>query len=247
MSSALTRVSVLSADRGRHAPLLDYLARTGLDVTDGLGGDVILVLGADGLSEATEDALLSAAAPVLVIGPTMSTAITDAAGLVPGPLTPPHEIRLRPGAAAGDVAARMGGDVLVADRLPVQDKVADDVEVLLTANVAFTDHPVATWRPSTGVGLLTVGSTASTYADPRWQRLVHRLLRRLSGQVEAAPVRIGILGYGAIGHEHSAAIAQTPGLELVAVADPNPLRVAAATELAPSIRGHASADELLAD
>jgi predicted dehydrogenase len=76
---------------------------------------------------------------------------------------------------------------------------------------------------------------------------VHRLLRHVTGQVEAAPVRVGILGYGAIGHEHNAAIAQTPGLELVAVCDPNPLRVAAAQELAPSVRGHATAEDLLAD
>src|SRR4051812_40039188 len=242
MSHALTRVSVLSADRGRHAPLLDYLARTGLDVTDGLGGDVVLVLGADELSEATEDALLSAAAPVLVIGPTMSTAITDGAGLVPGPLTPPHEIRLRPGTAAGDVVARMGGDVLVSDRLPLQDKVADDVEVLLTANVAFTDHPVATWRPATGIGVLTVGSTASTYSDPAWQRLVHRVVRRIAGLTDGVPVGVGILGYGAIGHEHNAAIACTDGLELRAVCDTDPARVQVARELAPDVR---AVDDLL--
>jgi predicted dehydrogenase len=247
MTRALTRVAVVTADPALSAPLLDYLARAGWDVADGLDGDVVLVLGAADLSDELEDRLLSLDVPVLVIGPTMSTAVTDRAGLVPGTLTPLHETRVRPGADAGEVAVRLGGDLILAEAWPLQDKVADDVEVLLTANVAYADHPVATWRPTTGLGLLTVGSTASTYADPRWQRLVHRLLRRLSGQVDNAAVRIGILGYGAIGHEHSAAIAQTPGLELVAVADPNPLRVDAARELAPLVRGHASAEELLAD
>jgi hypothetical protein len=155
---------------------------------------VLLVLGAADLDEAVEDALHASPKPTLVVGPTMSTAVTDAAGLVPGALTPVHEIRVRPGPDARDVAARMGGDLLVTDRWPVQDKVADDVEVLLTANVGYTDHPVATWRPSTGLGLLTVGSTHATYGDAAWQRLVHRLLLRITGHTDGPPVRVGLLG-----------------------------------------------------
>jgi predicted dehydrogenase len=242
MTAALTRVCVLSSDPALHAPLLDYLARTGLAIGTGLDGDVVLVLGPEGLSDATEDALLGLDVPVLVVGPTMSTAVTDAAGLVPGRLTPQHEIRVRPGPAAGEVCARLGGDLLLTDRWPVQEKVADDVEVLLTANTGFTDHAVGSWRPATGIGVLTVGSTPSTYADPAWQRLVHRVLRRVAGVVDGPPVRVGILGYGAIGHEHSAAIADTEGLELTAVCDPDPLRVEAARELVPDVR---AVDDLL--
>jgi predicted dehydrogenase len=242
MTRALTRVSVVAGDVGRQAPLLDYLARTGLSVVEELDGDVVLVLGADRLSDASEDRLLSMSVPVLVVGPTMSTALTDAVGLVPGDLTPFHEIRVRPGPAAADVAARLGGELVVIDRLPVQDKVADDVEVLLTATVHSRAHPVASWRPSTGLAVLTVGSTEATYADPAWQRVVHRILRRIVGETDGPSVRIGMLGYGAIGDEHSAAIAQTDGLELRAVCDPNPLRVAAARELAPAIR---AVDDLL--
>src|SRR5947209_11344283 len=135
MPRALTRVRVLSAEPDLHAPLLDYLSRAG--ITFGADADAVLVLGAGALPESLEDELLAGTTPVLVVGPTMSTAITDAAGLVPGRLTPLHEIRVRPGADADDVASRMGGDLLVTDRWPVQDKVADDVEVLLTANLAF--------------------------------------------------------------------------------------------------------------
>jgi predicted dehydrogenase len=181
---------------------------------------------------------------VLVVGPTMSSALTDAAGLVLGQLTPLHEIRVRPGPDAGDVAARMAGDLLVRDRWPVQDKVADDVDVLLTANVGFADHAVATWRAGTGVGVLTVGSTDETYGDPAWQRIVHRLLLRIAGHADGPPVRVGLLGYGAIGHEHSRAIRRTEGLELSAVCDPDPSRVAVARELAPDVR---SVTDLLTD
>ena len=241
-------LSVLSADPARDAPLVDYLRRAGWAVeTDAVDADVVLVLDPSGLDNEAEDALLAAGRPVLLVGPMMSTALTDAAGLLPSGLTPAHETRVRPGPDAGDVAARLGGDLLVHEAWPLQDKVADDVEVLLTANVAFTDHAVATWRSSRDLGVLTVGSTAQTLADPLWQRVVHRLLRKAVGAADGAPVRVGILGYGAIGHEHNAAIARTLGLELTAVCDPNPLRVEAARELAPGVRGHATGERLLAD
>jgi predicted dehydrogenase len=46
-------------------------------------------------------------------------------------------------------------------------------------------------------------------------------------------MRVGLLAYGAIGHEHNLAVQATSGLSLAAVADTNPDRVSAALELAP--------------
>ncbi len=46
-------------------------------------------------------------------------------------------------------------------------------------------------------------------------------------------MRVGLLAYGAIGHEHNRAVQATDGLELTAVCDVDPDRVAAARELAP--------------
>ncbi|MGB8652330.1 MAG: Gfo/Idh/MocA family oxidoreductase [Mycobacteriales bacterium] len=241
----MTRLSLLGA-----APALAaYLSRCGTDVVGDLvpDADLVLVLGARDLPEALEDRLLERAVPVLLVGPTASTAVTDAAGLVPGRLTPAHEIRVRPGPDAGEVMDRAAGDVVVTDRWPLQEKVADDVQVVLTASSAYTDHPVATWRPSTGVGVLTVGSTEQTLADPVWHRLLHRLVRHLLGIRDGAPVRVGVLGYGAIGHEHNAAIQLTQGLALAAVCDPNPLRVEAARSLAPEVRGYGDGRVLLED
>ena len=50
-----------------------------------------------------------------------------------------------------------------------------------------------------------------------------------------SPLRVGLLAYGAIGHEHNQAVAATEGLTLTAVCDTNPERIAAAQELAPDI------------
>ena len=234
------RLSVLTSSPDQVDALVAYLARTGSSVVRELDAtsDAIVVVGASGLTDATEDALLAAAA-----GGTLS----DAAGLVPGAVLPVHVVRVRPGRDAGQVADRLGGqELLLTDCWPLQDKVADDVQEVLTANVAFTNHPVATWRPSSSVATLTVGSTATTYADPGFHRLVHRLVRHVTGHLDAPAVRVGMLGYGAIGHEHALAIVATEGLELAAVCDPNPLRIDAAREYAPDVHGFADGADLLA-
>ncbi|MSO59930.1 MAG: Gfo/Idh/MocA family oxidoreductase [Ilumatobacteraceae bacterium] len=46
-------------------------------------------------------------------------------------------------------------------------------------------------------------------------------------------IKVGLLAYGAIGHEHNLAVQTTPCLVLAAVCDINPQRITAALELAP--------------
>lgn len=58
-------------------------------------------------------------------------------------------------------------------------------------------------------------------------------------------VRVGLLAYGAIGHEHNQAVQATPGLTLTAVCDSNPARIDAARELAPDVEGFEDAEAML--
>jgi predicted dehydrogenase len=58
-------------------------------------------------------------------------------------------------------------------------------------------------------------------------------------------VRVGLLAYGAIGHEHNLAVQNTVGLSLTAVCDTNPQRIAAALELAPNAMTFTDASEML--
>jgi scyllo-inositol 2-dehydrogenase (NADP+) len=189
---------------------------------------------------------------VLLLGPTVgawpdSDDLLELTGLIPGAATPRHEVRLRPGAGAGEVTRRFDGDVVLTDRWQLMDKVADDVEVVLTAAMGLQLQPVATLRRGRGVvGTLTVGWRPETLDDPAFRRLVHRLGRAALGRRDAAPVRVGLLGYGAIGHEHATSIVATDGLELAAVCDPNPLRVQAAQTLVPDLVGFAGAEAMLA-
>jgi predicted dehydrogenase len=58
-------------------------------------------------------------------------------------------------------------------------------------------------------------------------------------------IRVGLLAYGAIGHEHNLAVQNTNGLELLAVCDTNPERVEAALELAPEATAFRDATAML--
>lgn len=214
---------------------------SGVEVGDGPGESALLMLAGRGV-------------PVLLAGSTLAGwrdagGLLEAAGMVPDRPTPVHEIRLRRGPDGADVAARMPPDLRLTDRWTPLDKVADDVEVLLTANLATVDHPVMTLRrgPAGTVGSCTIGAEPATVRDPAYQRLIHRWVRAAIGERDRGPARIGLLGYGAIGHEHSAAIAAVEGLELAAVCDTNPARIAAARALAPQLRGYDSGAALLAD
>ena len=214
--TAPPRVGVLrSGTAGRR--LLDHLRRCGLDRPT---GRTATPCWCSGPSTRPPLPARRAGTPVLLLGSDHAGSLWDAAGLLPGRCCPRTPCGCVPAATParsppGSAATRWSCTAA----WPLQDKVADDVEQLLTANSAFHDHPVATWRPATSVGTL--------------RRLAARLRRpglRPARPPAAAPrprardapaVRVGMLGYGAIGHEHAVAIARTEGLELAAVCDPS--------------------------
>jgi scyllo-inositol 2-dehydrogenase (NADP+) len=63
--------------------------------------------------------------------------------------------------------------------------------------------------------------------------------------VPSTDLRVGLLAYGAIGHEHNRAVQATPGMHLTAVCDTNPERLDAALELAPEATTFTDAQEML--
>lgn len=233
----------------------DYLRRCGVTVRAYPAPTDAVLIFADrppdpDLLDGLERAALRSA--LLLAGPTLHAwrdipAVIDLVGLLPGALMPPHEIRLRPGPDGARFSARLGLPLLLTDGWPQLDKAADDVAVLLTAHAGLAPHPVLTLRRGGAVahGAFTLGSRAATVAEPAYQRLVHCWLRAAAGANDPAPVRVGMLGYGAVGAEHAAAIARVEGLELTAVCDLDPTRVAAARLLAPELTGYDEPLDLL--
>jgi predicted dehydrogenase len=231
----------------------EHLRRCGLTVVPWPeSADAVLVWADQSLPGTTEQVLAhgEAGRPVLLAGPTAACwsgaeALLDAAGLLAGSPTPLHDVRLRT-VHGNPVCRRSPAELDVRDRWLAVDKASDDVEVIITAMTGLTEHPVMTWRPSTNVGVLSTGWSAETVRDPEFRRLTLRWVRHALGLDESPVLRIGMLGFGAIGLEHAEAATAVEGLALAAVCDRSPERVEAAQAAHPGVRSYIDADDLLA-
>lgn len=227
------------------------------------GADAVVVWADHRLPEDLVEALLAAGVPLVLGGPTLECAdpggeLAEAAGLVPGGPTARHDVRVRPGRDGAPIAdrlldhthrgsAHLGDHVHVPDRVLRVDKAGDDVEVLLAAQIGLTEHPLAAWRPSTGVLTWTLGTHPGAVEPGSAIRLLVLALRHALAVPAPPVIRVGLLGYGAIGHEHSRAVQHVAGLELAAVCDPAPERLQAARSHAPGVRCHTEGEQLLAN
>jgi predicted dehydrogenase len=236
------------------------LTAAGETVTGLAGADVVVVWADRQLPDDLVRALASPGRPVVLAGPTLTNAdddgaLAEAAGLRLAGVTPLHDIRVRRGSAAGAETSFSGhehaeGDHVgrhdhFTDRVVLVDKVVDGVEVLLTAHVGLAEHPVMTWRPETATATWVLGTTPSAVDEPASTSALLQLLRHVAGEPAAPVVRVGLLGYGAIGHEHSRAVRVVAGLELAVVCDTSVARRASALAAAEGIATTADADELL--
>ncbi len=203
----------------------DHLRGAGLGPTSARSADALLVLIDRPLDSVEQDVLDRArqSVPVLLAGPTLrslppDSPLVEASGLLPGRVTPVHELRLIPGPAGVEFTARIG-DFRPIDQWVIPDKIADDVEQLLMVRHELADHPVCTWRPSTGLGMFTLGTSEQTLADPAYHRLIGRWLRHALGVLDGPPVRVGLLGTADSAAFHHMAVEATEGLEMAAICD----------------------------
>jgi predicted dehydrogenase len=229
------------------------------DPTELAGVEVVVVWADRPLGPDLARALADPSVCVLLAGPTLAQAdpagtLADAAGLRLGPSSPMHDVRLRMGPdgqwlysafhvhgdhAHHDEHEHLSGQVATVEGM------ADDVKVLRTARLGLTDHPVLTWRPATATAAWTMGTTPEAIADRDGARLLVQVLREMAKEPAPAPVRVGLLGYGAIGHEHSRAVRAVDGLALSAVCDTSQERLDLAEAAAPGVATTTSAEGLL--
>lgn len=200
--------------------------------------------GAGSLSDAQADSLsqfVHSGGGVVAAGPTLATwadspAIVNLSGWKPDGRTVHTELRVRsPEPASAEFHVR--------DRVHVLPEPPADAEPLLRAPWRYSDQVVAYDRP-VGAGhfvYLGLGNDPGTYEQREFRRTVARSLRRVASDATTASVRVGLLGYGALGAAHGAAIATTPGLELAAVCDRLPARRDAAASLQVSLLDSAEA------
>ena len=224
-----------------------------------VAADVVVVWADRPLESGLAAALADPEVRVLLAGATLTEAdpdgvLSQAAGLDLGPRSPEHDVRLRMGPDGEQLfsAFHTHGDHAHHDEhehLPgsvaTVVRIADDVRVLRTARLGLTDHPVLTWRPSTLTAAWTMGTTPAAIVDRDATRLLVQVLREVGEHPHPVPVRVGLLGYGAIGHEHSRAVRAVDGLSLSAVCDTSQERLDHAAAAAPGVATTTSAQALL--
>jgi scyllo-inositol 2-dehydrogenase (NADP+) len=219
-----------------------------VDRAEPLPGEGALVVADAPLTGAEIRAVLNQAelTPTLVVGPGAlgDDALAQRLGLRCGETTPSHEVRVRP---EPGVDPRRFEDLLVCASVTPPLALASDVRVLATANVAYTDHPVVTFRRAGGLGAILLELEPAAWGERELVRFVAQAIRAAHAAAPRPDIRVGMLGYGAIGHEHALAVDAVPGLSLAAVSDLDPRRVDVARTVAGDVRVHATADALLGD
>ncbi len=235
-------------------PLLRALERThhfALEVTadpSPAGAAVMIAASDEPLSDANAqelDAFVRAGGGLILLHGTLaawaeSAPVAALAGWTPGGRGRPTELVVR--TVPHPLTGRLAPELRIDDELYLSEGPPADASVLLRASWQFTDQVVAYERPHGDgrVVFIGLGHGPDAYASVDVQKLVHRAVLLAAGARPAAPIEVGLLGYGAIAQVHAAAINQTAGLRVRAVSDLSPAR----RELATRELGVATYDSL---
>ena len=185
---------------------------------------------------------------LVVVGATLrawseAQPIAEMAGWTPGEPGPETELVVRPD-PDHPVTQRLPSEWRIHDRLHLSEGPPAAARILLRASWRFTEQVVAYERAFGEGRFVYIGlrdDGGATFAQ-----LLGRALIFAAGRTAAPPAGVGLLGYGAIGRDHAASIAATPGLRLAAVCDLDAeRRQSAAREW--SVPTHAKPQALLAD
>ncbi|HEX7264871.1 MAG TPA: Gfo/Idh/MocA family oxidoreductase [Candidatus Dormibacteraeota bacterium] len=191
-------------------------------------GGVIMAASDSSLSPAEAENLtdfVKRGGGVILLGGTLAAwngggALGELASWTPSGPAPKTELVLRVD-PTHPITERLGPELKLIDELYLSEGPPAEASVLVRTSWQFTEQVVA-YERGLGAGRFVhigLGHSASTYEDVSFQRLVHRSLRFAAGQRPAAPVGVGLVGYGAIGRDHAASIASVRGLRLGGVCD----------------------------
>jgi scyllo-inositol 2-dehydrogenase (NADP+) len=211
-----------------------FFARVGFDLAD-IDPDVeaqYLLAGESVVST-------KSSVPKLIFGPGVFEFLKDLPGVEIEDLTPVHEIRLRPNLHNSS----HNEDIYLTDQLAIL-KISKDYEIAATANYHLKDFPMAIYFKKLNMFVLNI-SNSENFRSDRLARFTKVWLSETLEKKQQTPLKVGLLAYGAIGHEHNRAVSNVGGFELVAVCDSNPARIEVAKSLAGSIEGYEDANQLL--
>lgn len=164
-----------------------------------------------------------------------------------GPVGPATELRVMFGNPDHAMATRLPHAFYLKDIYHPLVQQADDTELILYADWHYTHSPMLLVR-RVGEGKVAC-TTLKAYGEPALQQVLYRLLRYLAGHNNARrAMGVGLLGYApSVGKVHGLGVRSTPGLELLAVCDSSPQRIAQVRQDFADIRIRESAAALAGD
>lgn len=160
-------------------------------------------------------------------------------GRVHGRCTLPSEIIARVATPDHSITRRVDASFAFRESTYLLDVTPPDATILWRTSWHYALCTLAYTR-TYGQGRVfctTLGSTPETRDHPAFQQMMSRAIQYVAGpQEQEQPVRVAMIGYGAIGFEHGIAISDVPGLEYALVCDRNEERLAVARKAFPEVR-----------
>jgi predicted dehydrogenase len=167
-------------------------------------------------------------------------------GVQPAEPGPEAELRVLFTDVTSPLAKRLPDAIYVAGLYQPLKPRREDVEVILYADWRYQHSPMLTRRRA-GAGKAAC-TTLQACDHPILQQILYRIVFDLAGHNPPDCMKTGLLGYPPwLGRYHATAAEEIAGLELSAVCDISPRRLAAARDRFPRITPHTSADDLAAD
>ncbi len=171
-------------------------------------------------------------------------------GPVHGMCVPRSEIIARPAQEDHPITCRVDPTFVFNEEVYLLDVIPPAGQALWTTKWHYASYTLAYTR-SYGQGRVfcaTPGALEETRRHPMFQQMVARAIRYVAGlESEERVLKVAMIGYGAIGFEHGAAISHVPGLHYSLVCDRNPERLALARQSFPEVRTCLDLNEVAED
>jgi len=185
--------------------------------------------------------------PTLLTTEDLDATTASLAGVSAIGRAPFHELRIR-GAAGHDqqlAHADTNVTLLLKDSPTLLSITSEDVITFYSFAIGLKSYPVFTYRPSTGVALSALGNDPAIWQDPGFLRLMHKFIHQIATDHKPRPIKVGLIGFGAIGNEHSSRIAAVEGMSITQVCDTSPERLNAALLENPGAHMTKDAEQVL--
>ncbi len=161
-----------------------------------------------------------------------------ALGRVQGTCMPQSEIISRIATRDTYFTRRADPTFAVFEAVYLLERIPSGAQVHWSTSWHYTTYTLA-YSYHYGAGRIfctTLGSAPETHNLPPFRQMLGRAIRYVAGaEAYEKPVRIAMIGYGAIGFEHGTAISNVAGLEYALVCDRNQERLQLARSAFPGI------------